>query len=193
MSSDAREAPVRAEVSPEDSDEPPSPQPSGPASPVVLTADERSDATRADPVIDLDGLAGLLSRVLRAEGVPGDAEASLTLVDPERIAELKLQYLEGDGSPTDVLSFPIDGADGDPEGWVVGDVVLCPRVAADQAPDHAGTLEDELALLVVHSGLHLVGWDHSDDPERERMWARERDLMTELHRAPARDPWDVSG
>jgi probable rRNA maturation factor len=62
-------------------------------------------------------------------------------------------------------------------------------VAAAQAAQHAGSVEDELALLVVHGGLHLVGWDHEQDEDRRAMWARERDLMTELHRAPARDPW----
>ena len=46
--------------------------------------------------------------------------------------------------------------------WMVGDVVVCAEVAAAQAPDHAGTVEDELALLVVHGGLHLCGWDHAN-------------------------------
>ena len=73
--------------------------------------------------------------------------------------------------------------------WGIGDVVLCPVVAATQAAGHAGSIEDELALLVVHGGLHLVGWDHEEDVDRHAMWARERELMTELHRAPARDPW----
>jgi probable rRNA maturation factor len=72
---------------------------------------------------------------------------------------------------------------------MVGDVVVCAEVAAAQAPDHAGTVQDELALLVVHGGLHLCGWDHADPAERAGMWARERALMSELARPPARDPW----
>jgi probable rRNA maturation factor len=183
-------------------DEPPSPGPSGPtvASPLtVLTADQRSSGTDAPPVtVDLDALASLLGRVLTAEGVAEGAEASLTLVDPDEIAALKAEHLDGDGAPTDVLSFPIDGAEGptgsspgDGPGWMVGDVVVCPAVAAEQAPAHAGTVEDELALLVVHAGLHLVGWDHDTDPRRAAMWARERDLLSELHREPAHDPWSA--
>lgn len=158
--------------------------------PHVLTADDRTDDR---PRVDLDALAALLARVLELEGVDGSAEASLTLVDPEAIAALKAEHLDGDGSPTDVLSFPIDGDAGPGEAGgsrsMVGDVVVCPRVAEAQAPDHAGSLDDELALLVVHAGLHLVGWDHADEGERAAMWSRERELLHTLHGAPELDPW----
>ncbi len=179
-------------------DEPPSRPPSGSrvtTTVSVLAADERSSETSGQVPADLDALASLLGRALAAEGIPAGAEASLTLVDPDEIARLKAEHLDGDGEPTDVLSFPIDGADrplGDTTDWMVGDVVLCPQVAAAQAPGHAGTVEDELALLVVHGALHLVGWDHATDAERHQMWDRERQLLTELHRAPARDPWSAT-
>ena len=196
MTSAGPEVANTSEPSSTDADEPPSPGPSGSPSAVpltILTADERTSGAN-DVEVDLGALGALLSLVLSAEGVPSQAEASITLVDRHDIAALKAEHLDGDGSPTDVLSFPIDGAPGpgDVAGdgtWMVGDVVLCPDVAADQAPTHAGTLDDELALLVVHSGLHLTGWDHADDDEREAMWARERQLLTQLHRPPARDPW----
>lgn len=173
-------------------DEPPSPSPRAatavdvPAStlPEVAAADEREDDTTA---VALDELASLLARVLASEGAPGGAEASLTLVDPPVIAELKAEHLDGDGAATDVLSFPVDGVE--PGAELIGDVVLCPSVAEAQAAEHAGTLRDELALLVVHGGLHLAGWDHASDPDRVAMWDRERHLMTTLHGAPARDPW----
>ena len=168
-------------------DEPPSREPrrdQGGPGPDVVAADDRTDDSTP---VDLDALSGLLSRVLAAEGAPSRAQASLTLVDPGEIAELKVEHLDGDGGPTDVLSFPLDGTD--PDAELVGDVVLCPVVAARQAAEHAGTVDDELALLVVHGGLHLVGWDHAEPDERDRMWDRERALLTALHRAPSRDPW----
>lgn len=168
-------------------DEPPSPEPrrdQGTPGPNVVAADARTDDSTP---VDLDALSGLLSRVLADEGAPQGAQASLTLVDPDEIAELKAEHLDGDGAPTDVLSFPIDGVE--PDAELVGDIVLCPGVAAQQAPDHAGTLDDELALLVVHGGLHLAGWDHAEPDERDRMWDRERALLTGLHRTPTRDPW----
>ena len=157
------------------------------AGPAVLVEDRRASD---DTPVDVDALAGLLAAVLAAEGATSDAECSLSLVDPDEIAALKVEHLDGDGAATDVLSFPIDGVDDPGDGqWMVGDVVLCPSVAAAQAPDHAGTPADELALLVVHGGLHLSGWDHADTDEQARMWARERELLTSLFGTPARDPW----
>lgn len=176
-------------------DEPPSPGPRAegrvgalaPTGPTVTAADERT----GDPSpVALEDLAALLSRVLADEGAPRGAEASLRLVDPDDIARLKVEHLDGTGDPTDVLSFPLDGVD--PDAELIGDVVVCPSVAAAQAPGHAGRLEDELALLVVHGGLHLAGWDHASDAERDAMWERERTLLTSLHGAPARDPWQES-
>jgi len=169
-----------------DDDEPPSPGPHRGAHdvPTVVAADER---TPTDPHVHLEPLAALLAAVLAAEGAPASAEASLTLVDPAVMAELKAEHLDGDGTPTDVLSFPVDGIVEDAE--LVGDVVVCVQIALQQAPSHAGTIEDELALLVVHAGLHLAGWDHAAAEERERMWARERELLVALHRPPERDPW----
>lgn len=173
-------------------DEPPSPSPraatavDAPAShaPMVTAADERTEDSTP---VALAGLAALLSRVLADEGAPTSAEASLRLVDPDEIARLKAEHLDGDGSPTDVLSFPVDGVE--PDAELIGDVVVCPSVAASQASEHAGSVEDELVLLVVHGGLHLAGWDHASDPDRVAMWDRERDLVTTLYGAPARDPW----
>jgi probable rRNA maturation factor len=168
-------------------DEPPSPGPradGGEGAPTVTAADERvQDRTPLDPAT----FAGLLARVLAHEGAPSSAEASLRFVDPDEIARLKVEHLDGDGGATDVLSFPVDGVADDAE--LIGDVVLCAEVAEAQAAQHAGTLDDELALLVVHGGLHLAGWDHADDDERRAMWARERELMVELHGPPTRDPW----
>ncbi|UDY35803.1 rRNA maturation RNase YbeY [Dermatobacter hominis] len=156
--------------------------------PAVARRDDRDPAAAAALPVDLDALADLLADVLSAEGVDADAEASLQLVAAEAIAELKAEHLGGTG-PTDVLSFPLDGIDGEPPDWIVGDVVVCPEVASSQAAEHAGDLDSELALLVVHGGLHLCGWDHATDDERDRMWSRERELMAALDRTPVRDPW----
>jgi probable rRNA maturation factor len=160
--------------------------------PAVEGHDERGDAEGDDPdlAVDLASLTSLLASVLAAEGIPPRAEASLTLVGPDAIAALNAEHLGGSG-PTDVLSFPVDGAGPVPDGepWLVGDVVVCPTVAARQAADHAGTADDELALLVTHGGLHLCGWDHDTDAARAAMWDRERELMTALGRTPSADPW----
>ena len=141
--------------------------------------------------VDGDRYADLLDRTLRAEGVVPPAEVTLLWVDRDEMSELKGTHL-GIDEPTDVLSFPLDGAEGTSElggPQLVGDVVICPAVAAAQAPQHAGQFDDEVALLVVHGGLHLVGHDHAAPGERDRMWNRERELLTTHWGEFARDPW----
>jgi rRNA maturation RNase YbeY len=119
------------------------------------------------------------------------------------MADLNKRFLGKDG-PTDVLAFPIDdepiegGRSPDSGGTgpgftsepsdlptVLGDVVICPAVAFRNAPEHAGTYDDELALLLVHGVLHLLGMDHDDDDEAEAMEQRERQLLAKLYREPA--------
>lgn len=170
----------------------------------VFVADEQD----AEPV-DLDRWERLARAVLETMGVRGAVEVAVMFVTADTIAELKRTYLDsGAEGPTDVLSFPIDAVsiesgrnpdsagpgpqrtpDLDAAPLLLGDVVVCPSVAREQAPTHAGTYEDELALLIVHGLLHLLGLDHADDGERDAMQARERALLLELHGTPARDPW----
>jgi probable rRNA maturation factor len=144
--------------------------------------------------VDLSDVPGELrdavAAALAAAGVE-DGHLAVDLVDAARIRELNREH-RGKDEPTDVLSFPIDGdappsVGGPPP--MLGDVVICPEVAATNAPDHAGSYDDEIALLVVHGLLHLVGMDHAADDERDAMQARERDLLARLYGPLARDPW----
>ena len=159
--------------------------------PTVDCVDRR---TADDTAVDVDACCDLLSAVLAAEGVAQRATATILLVDADEITSLAAEHLGHEG-PTDVLSFPIDGPGPveDQQPWVVGDVVICPQVAAAGAPTHAGDLRSELALLVTHSGLHLCGWDHADPAEDAAMWARERELLERHHGPIAGDPWATAG
>jgi probable rRNA maturation factor len=74
---------------------------------------------------------------------------------------------------------------------MLGDIVICPEVAAENAPDHAGSYDDEMALLIVHGLLHLLGMDHAGDDERVAMQARERDLLARFYGPLARNPWSA--
>jgi probable rRNA maturation factor len=145
----------------------------------VVVADEQSEVP-----VDADRWERLATAVLIAEGRAG--ELTLTFVDRDEITALNEEHMGATG-PTDVLSFPLD-ADTDPAhvpaDWgpvLLGDVVVCPGVAADNAPDHAGTLDDELALLVVHGILHVLGHDHAEPHETARMRAVELDHLVAHH------------
>jgi probable rRNA maturation factor len=149
---------------------------------------------QADHAVDLNRWARLAGLVIEAEGVVGDAELSLLFVDEPSMAELNLQYM-GDTGPTDVLSFPIDGEGVDDGGEgagpprLLGDVVICPAVAARNAPAHAGDYEDELALLVVHGVLHVLGLDHATADEEAVMHGRERRHLEAFHRSLPVTAW----
>ena len=102
--------------------------------------------------------------------------------------ELNLTHL-GNDAPTDVLSFPLDGAERAAEGeTLIGDIVVCPAYAAREAPQHAGhlghdgSLDDELALLVVHGVLHILGHDHAEPDETAAMQTLEQQLLDAHHR-----------
>jgi probable rRNA maturation factor len=143
------------------------------AVPVVVGQDDQVD----EPV-DVERWSALATAVLVDEGVEG--ELNLLFVDEAAIAVLNEEHLGHEG-PTDVLSFPIDGPDAGADG-LLGDVVVCPAVARRNAPDHAGTYEDELALLVVHGVLHVLGHDHAEDDEAAVMRAREVDHLERFAR-----------
>ena len=155
-----------------------SPSPTGVETSVsvsVIVADEQTDVS-----IDANRWAALAAGVLRAEGRSG--ELTLTFVDRDEIVALNEEYMGQQGA-TDVLSFPLDD---DPmlvpAGPVLlGDVVICPAIAAEAAPTHAGTVDDELALLTVHGVLHITGHDHAEAGQRAEMQAREREILVEHH------------
>jgi probable rRNA maturation factor len=167
----------------------------GDGEPEVFCADEIGEGS-----IDIARWSRLATEVLRSEGVRGLAELSVLFVGDEAIAELNELYM-GKPGPTDVLAFPIDageveviagpgGASRGPDRapidsgdlpLLLGDVVICPPVAQRQAAAHAGTFDDELALLLVHGVLHVLGYDHAEADEQARMRERERELLEEHH------------
>ena len=155
-----------------------------PGGAAVRAFDETPATAAAHDRIETERWAGLAAAVLRSEGV-ARGELGLRFVDPDTMAELNLTHM-GVSGPTDVLAFPIDGGNGaapTSEATVLlGDVVVCPAYAARAADN--GKLSDELALLVVHGVLHVLGYDHAHREEAAAMQARERRLLAAHHRQP---------
>ncbi len=117
------------------------------------------------------------------------AELCVTAVDEDTIAELNVKWMEKEG-PTDVLAFPMDElrpglVTEEPEEGVLGDLVLCPAVAARQAKDAGHSTRDEVALLTVHGILHLLGYDHAEPEEHAEMFGLQDRLLTEWRAATA--------
>lgn len=156
--------------------------PTGPAS--VFVVDEQSQP------VATERLRRLADHVLASCDVAHPVELSLRLVEREEIRELNEGYLQGSG-PTDVLAFPLDAPEEETFGpyvpdqpTLLGDVVVCPAVAADQAAERGEETARELELLVVHGILHLLGHDHAEPDERSRMFALTDRLLARFRQSP---------
>jgi probable rRNA maturation factor len=169
---DGGEDPDPAGAGPDGEDPAPADAPVGHRTDAVVV--EVSD-DQGEVDVDAAGLRALASAVLAAEGVGGPAELTLTFVDEQAMAALNGEYM-GEAGPTDVLAFPLDDPDEAlPPGMaaLLGDVVVCPAVARRYAAEQGRSTEHELALLVVHGVLHVLGHDHADDDEASLMRERE--------------------
>ena len=110
-----------------------------------------------------------------------DAELAIVLVDETAMEQLHLQWM-GEPGPTDVLSFPMDelrpGRDGETSAeGILGDIVLCPTVAASQAEAAGHSVMAELSLLTIHGLLHLLGYDHAEPEEEKEMFGLQADIL----------------
>lgn len=145
----------------------------------VFLADEQTES------VALDDLHELAELVVREEGFPDAVEVTLLFVDEDEMASYNQRFLSREGA-TDVLAFPVETLipgvvpDVDPHGppIMLGDVVISPSYVRRQAGDLGVGFEDELALMVTHGILHLLGYDHEADADADRMERRERELLT---------------
>lgn len=134
-----------------------------------------------DARVDELELVDLSRYVLNEMNVHPQAELCIRLVDEAAMETLHVQWMDLPG-PTDVMSFPMDeltpGRDGEePEQGVLGDVVLCPSVAATQAAAAGHALEEEILLLTTHGILHLLGYDHGEPEQEKEMFELQRQLL----------------
>ena len=138
--------------------------------------------------VDTDSVLGAARYALDQMGVNPLAELSILLVDVEYMTELNHRWMGGDG-PTDVLAFPMDegsidhgpqeGNGGEPA--LLGDIVLCPEVAAKQAATAGHSASHELHLLTIHGVLHILGYDHAEPEEEREMFGLQAQLLAGYH------------
>jgi probable rRNA maturation factor len=133
--------------------------------------------------LDVQRLAALSRFVMDRMRVHPQAELCVKAVDEATIAELNERWMEKEG-PTDVLAFPMDElrpglVDEEPEEGVLGDLVLCPDIAARQGETAGhGTLA-EIELLTTHGILHLLGYDHAEPEEHAEMFGLQDEILGE--------------
>lgn len=108
-----------------------------------------------------------------------DADLSLVFSDDEQLRQLNLQF-RGVDAPTDVLSFFDGSVDPETGRTYLGDILISIPRAQAQAAAGGHTLTDELQLLIVHGVLHLLGYDHTEPDDKNRMWPLQAEILTQL-------------
>ena len=134
--------------------------------------------------LDMGWLEGVARKVLAAEDVGDNTEMGLVISGDERVQELNRDY-RGRDEPTDVLAFSArEEAAGlppfipPPDGVLhLGEVIISYPQALIQAEEHGHPLQKELAILLIHGLLHLLGYDHEKSDAKRKMQAREKELL----------------
>ncbi|WP_115727021.1 rRNA maturation RNase YbeY [Actinomyces culturomici] len=131
--------------------------------------------------IDGEEFAALADHVLTQMHVATDAELNILFIDPKPMEDLHIRWLDLPG-PTDVMSFPMDelrpGTAGKPTpAGTLGDICICPQVAEAQAKEAGHTTVEEMLMLATHGMLHLLGYDHAEEDEKEEMFSLQRTLL----------------
>lgn len=126
-------------------------------------------------------LAAILSHVLKAERLPSGSASIAIVTDPE-IRELNRRF-RGVSAPTDVLTF-VDGYSSH-----LADIAIAYPTAARQAEMRGVDVQDELAMLTIHAGLHVAGYDDETEPDQRRMVARMNEIAAVTGVSPDADWW----
>ncbi|XCB29906.1 rRNA maturation RNase YbeY [Arcanobacterium hippocoleae] len=153
---------------------------------------EVNDESGFTPVPDAAEISALAEWVFVQMRVHPQTDLSIVLADEQTMSVLHEQWMDLPG-PTDVLSFPMDELRPAPPGiepqeGLLGDIVICPSVAAMQARKSGHAAMEEILLLATHGILHLLGFDHAEETERKEMFALQRRLLLGFLARKPHDP-----
>lgn len=135
--------------------------------------------------LELDRVQSLAIHVRDELKLHPQVDVGVIFVDEDAMTELHVKWMDEPG-PTDVLSFPMDelrpGSEllPSPEG-ILGDIVVCPQVAAEQAVKAGHSTMEEILLLVTHGMLHLVGFDHAEPEEEKEMFGLQKKFLASFY------------
>lgn len=141
---------------------------------IYLQIDENLALPMAEELLEKAALA-----TLQHEGVSDEVDLTVVISNDDTLHQLNLEFMGIDG-PTDVLSFPAGIVDPDTGRTYLGDVIISLPRAEAQAPENGQSVEGEVLLLAVHGVLHLLGHDHAEPEEKERMWAAQAAVLSGL-------------
>lgn len=142
-----------------------------------------------DHEVELSEVERLCRFVLETMFLHPTTEVSVVFLDEQAMSDLHVEWMDLEG-PTDVMSFPMDelrpgSANKPAESGMLGDIVICPPVAEEQARKGGHSFTDEVLLLTTHGLLHLMGYDHEDAEEKAEMFGIQRQLLEAFLGRPA--------
>jgi probable rRNA maturation factor len=118
----------------------------------------------------------LLTFALLELALNPECELNVSLVDDDYMTELHIKWMDEPGT-TDVLSFPMDMPETPGEAVTLGDIVISPVVAAEQAAQQGHSIEHEIFILATHGLLHILGYDHADKAEEKTMFELQEKIV----------------
>jgi probable rRNA maturation factor len=131
---------------------------------------------KSGELVPTESVRTLLQNSLVELKLNPECEVNLVFVDVSEMTELHIKWMD-EGGPTDVLSFPMDTPVDENEAVTLGDIVISPVVAADQAAAAGHSAEREIFILAAHGLLHILGYDHANPADEKIMFAKQEDLV----------------
>ncbi len=131
---------------------------------------------KSGELVPTESVRDLLQNSLVELKLNPECEVNLVFVDIEEMTELHIKWMD-EGGPTDVLSFPMDMPATENEAVTLGDIVIAPVVAAQQAASAGHSIDHEIFILAAHGLLHILGYDHATADEEKVMFALQEDLV----------------
>ena len=131
---------------------------------------------KSGELVPTEAVRTLLQNSLTELKLNPECEVNLVFVDITEMTELHIKWMD-EGGPTDVLSFPMDIPADESEAVTLGDIVISPVVAAQQAGTAGHSADHEIFILAAHGLLHILGYDHANTEDEKIMFALQEDLV----------------
>ena len=131
---------------------------------------------KSGELVPAESVRDLLQNSLLELKLNPECEVNLVFVDVTEMTQLHIKWMD-EGGPTDVLSFPMDMPAESNEAVTLGDIVISPTVAAQQAVAAGHSTDHEIFILAAHGLLHILGYDHANSADEKVMFALQEDLV----------------
>jgi probable rRNA maturation factor len=133
-------------------------------------------------LVPANEMQSLMTFAFKELELHSDCELNMLFVDDEEMTQLHIKWMN-EGGTTDVLSFPMDMPESKEQAVTLGDIVISPRVAADQAKNAGHSVEHEIFILATHGLLHILGYDHVELADEVIMFELQESIVATWKRS----------